>query len=343
MTLKFLILSVFVAQGLMFAPVAQAAILVNGAGATFPYPLYTKWVSEFKKVNPGVDINYQPVGSGGGIRQLVDKTVDFGATDAPMSDEQLNKAGSKILHIPTVLGAVAITYNIPGVTGSMRLTPEVLSEIFLGKITLWSDARLKADNPSIQFPQKLPIVVVYRSDGSGTTAVITDYLSKIAPSFKEKVGQGTAVRWPIGLGGKGNEGVTGLVKNTKGGIGYVELVYAETNKLPVAQLKNKSGEFVSPTPDTVMAAAEGALKTIPDDFRVSLTNAEGKKAYPISALTYMLVYQEMKNQKGAPLVQFLKWALSNGQEFAKPLSYAALPPGLQKKVEQRIKTIQLKD
>ncbi|MBX9766993.1 MAG: phosphate ABC transporter substrate-binding protein PstS, partial [Bdellovibrionales bacterium] len=311
--------------------------------ATFPYPIYTKWVSEFKKENPGVDINYQPVGSGGGIRQLVDKTVDFGASDAPMSDDQLAKAAGKILHIPTVLGAVVITYNVPGVTGSVKITPEVLADIYLGKISLWSDARLKADNPGITFPEKLSILVVYRSDGSGTTAVMTDYLSKVAPTFKEKVGQGTAVRWPVGLGGKGNEGVTGLVKNTKGGLGYVELVYAETNKLPVAQIKNKAGEFVAPAPESVMAAAEGVLKTIPDDFRVSLTNADGKKAYPISALTYLLVYQEMKKEKGAPLIQFLKWALSKGQSFAKPLSYAALPSALQKKVEERIKTIQLKD
>ncbi len=333
----------FLVAGLLCVSVVHGAVLVNGAGATFPYPIYTKWVSEFKKENPEVEINYQPVGSGGGIRQLVDRTVDFGASDAPMSDEQLAKAGTKILHLPTVLGAVVLTYNVPGVAKAIRLTPEILSEIYLGKVTRWDHEMLKKENPGVAFPEKLPIIVVYRSDGSGTTAVITDYLAKTAHAFKEKVGQGTAVRWPVGLGGRGNEGVTGLVKHTKGALGYVELAFAETNKLPVAHLRNRAGEFIAPSADSVTAAAEGALKTIPDDFRVSITNPDGKQAYPIAALTYLLVYQEMKKEKGVPLVQFLKWALGKGQGFAKPLSYAALPASLQKKVEERIKTIQLKD
>jgi len=324
---------------LTFAIAAHAAepLQLNGAGATFPFPLYSKWFSDYSKAT-GVNINYQSIGSGGGIRQLLDKTVDFGASDAPMNDEQLAKATPSIIHIPTVLGAVVLTYNIPGVTQSLDLTPEVIAGIYLGKITKWNDPAIAGMNKGVVLPD-LPILAAYRSDGSGTTAVFTDYLAKVSPDWKSTVGNGTSVKWPVGLGGKGNEGVTGLIKQSPGSIGYVELVYAESNKLPFAKVKNSSGKFVTPSPATITAAAAGAVKEMPADFRVSITNAPGKEAYPISSFTYLLVYRQMPGEKGAAFVKFLNWAVTDGQKTASTLSYAPLPKPLITKIQARIKEI----
>jgi len=322
----------------LLAPAALAATLINGAGATFPYPLYSKWFSDYQKVSPDTQINYQSIGSGGGIRQFSEKTVDFGATDAPMTDEQLTKAGAPIIHIPTVLGAVVVTYNLAGVEKGLKLNPDVLAEIFLGKITKWTDPKIVKENPKAKLSGD--ILVVHRSDGSGTSAIFTDYLSKVSPEWKTKVGGGTAVNWPIGLGGKGNEGVTGLIKQTPGSIGYVELVYAENNKLPYASLKNKAGQFVLPTVAAVTAAADGALKAMPEDFRVSLTDADGKASYPISGFTYLLVWKTPTDaKKGSEMVKFLKWSMKDGQAKAADLFYAPLPKSLITKVEAKIGTI----
>ncbi len=314
-----------------------AAMLINGAGATFPYPLYSKWFSEYQKQNPKVQINYQSIGSGGGIRQLLEKTIDFGASDAPMTDAQLAKASHPILHIPTVLGAVVVTYNLPNVT-NLKLTSENIADIFLGKIKKWNDSRLQKLNPSL--PDQ-DIFVVHRSDGSGTSAIFTDYLSKVSSEWKEKVGSGTSVNWPTGLGGKGNEGVTGLVKQTPSSIGYVELIYAANNKLAFAFIQNKAGMFIEASPKTVSAAASGALKQMPDDFRVSITHADGKNSYPISSFTYLLVPQTLIGKKGKDFVQFLQWAVTDGQKHAEKLTYAALPEPLVKKVLAKIKSIHI--
>lgn len=331
---------IFLAAFAMSFP-ALAATLINGAGATFPYPLYSKWFSEYHKSNPSVEINYQSIGSGGGIRQFSDKTVDFGASDAPMTDGQLTKAGASVVHIPTVLGAVSVIYNVPGVEKGLKLSSELLVDIFMGKVTKWNDARITKLNPGKKLTGD--IAVVHRSDGSGTTAIFVDYLSKVSPTWKEKVGSGTAVNWPAGLGGKGNEGVSGLVKQTPGAIGYVELVYAEMNNMAYASIQNKAGQFVMPTMPAVTAAASGSLSTIPEDFRVSITNAEGKQAYPISGFTYLLVWKAMPDQvKGEELVKFLKWAVKAGQAFAEPLHYAPLPKALVGKVEAKIATIETK-
>lgn len=320
---------------------AGAAVLINGAGATFPYPLYSKWFSEFNKKNPGVQINYQSIGSGGGIRQFLEKTVDFGASDAPMKDEDIAKAGVPVLHIPTVLGAVVVTYNLKGVEKGLKLSPDVLADIFLGTIKKWDDERIKKLNPTVKLTGD--ILVVRRSDGSGTTSIFTDFLSKVSSDWKTKVGQGTAVSWPVGLGGKGNEGVTGLISQTEGSIGYVELIYAESKKLPYAAIKNAAGDFVLPSLETVTEAA--AKTTIPEDFRVSLTNAAGKKSYPISGFTYLLVYKNMpkdKEQKAENLVKFLKWSVGDGQAYAKELFYSPLPKTLVPKVQAKIASIELK-
>jgi phosphate transport system substrate-binding protein len=316
---------------------AVAITSINGAGASFPYPLYTKWVSEFQKTNPDVQINYQSIGSGGGIKQTLEGTVDFGATDAPMTDEQLKKATSPILHIPTVMGAVVITYNLPGIK-ELKLTGEVVADIFLGKITKWNDPRIKKLNATENLPDK-DILVAHRADGSGTTNIFTDYLSKVSPEWKTKVGTGTAVNWPVGTGGKGNEGVTSAVKGGDNTIGYVELIYAENNKLPYATMKNLAGNFVKPTLKSVTAAA-ASVKTMPEDFRVSITNAAGAESYPVSGFTYLLVPKTPKDAvKGAKLVKFLRWALADGQAFADKLTYSPLPKELAKKVEAKIDTI----
>jgi phosphate transport system substrate-binding protein len=313
--------------------------LLQGAGATFPNPLYQKWLSEYGKAHGNVKIDYQSVGSGAGINQLKQQTVDFGASDAPMKDEDLKAAPGEILHIPTVLGAVAITYNLSGISQPLKFSPEVIADIFLGKITKWNDPKIAADNAGVTLPAQ-NITVVHRSDGSGTSAVFTDYLSKISPEWKEKVGTGTSPSWPVGLGGKGNEGVTGQVKNTPNTIGYVELAYATQNNLPVAQVKNASGSFIAPSIDSVTAAAAASAAAMPEDLRVSITNAAGAQAYPISSYTYILVYKDQKDAaKGKALVDFLWWGLHDGEAFAKPLQYAPLPEDVVKRAEAKINSV----
>jgi phosphate transport system substrate-binding protein len=323
---------------LVVAASANAAEALNGAGATFPYPLYSKWFSEYRKVDPSVEINYQSIGSGGGIRQLLDKTVDFGASDAPMTDQQLAKSATPILHVPTVLGAVVVTYNLPGITKQLQLTSDVIADAFLGKITQWNDPRIQKLNAGVTLPNTA-IMIVHRSDGSGTTAVFTDYLSKVSPEWKQKAGAGTSVKWPSGLGGKGNEGVTGLVKQSPGALAYTELTYAESNGLPTAMIKNKAGAFVAANTKSVTAAAASAVKNMPKDFRVSLTDAEGKEAYPISSFTYLLVYGKMDAAKGAKITQFMNWAIGEGQKMATPLNYAPLPKGLIPAIKARISEV----
>ncbi|BDV42319.1 phosphate-binding protein [Geotalea uraniireducens] len=321
---------------------AGAETLINGAGATFPYPIYSKWFSEYAKIDTSVKFNYQSIGSGGGIKQITAQTVDFGASDKPLSDEELSAAaaaGGKLLHIPTVMGAVVVTYNLPGVGKGLKLTPEVLSDIYFGKITKWNDPRIAGINRGLRLPSS-PIVVVHRSDGSGTTAIFTNYLCSVSPEWKTKVGTGTSVKWPIGLGGKGNEGVAGQIKTTANSIGYVELAYAFENKLPYAFLKNQAGNFVEPSIASTSAAAAGAAKHMPADFRIALVNQPGKNAYPIAGFTYLLVYQHQKNhENGKKLVEFLHWALNSGEKMAPALLYAPLPVNVKKMVEKTIKTI----
>ncbi|MBI4516600.1 MAG: phosphate ABC transporter substrate-binding protein PstS [Deltaproteobacteria bacterium] len=310
---------------LLFAGSAHAQLLINGAGATFPYPMYSKWFNLYTQVDPSVRFNYQSIGSGGGIKQITEQTVDFGASDGPMTDEQLRAAPGHIMHFPTVLGADVLTYNAEGVPPRLKVTPEAIAGIFLGKITKWNDPALAATNPGVPLPNR-DIIVVHRSDGSGTTYIWTDYLSKVSPEWKAKVGKGTSVNWPVGLGGKGNEGVTGLVKQTPFSLGYVELVYAISNKLPFADVKNQAGSFVQPSLESVTAAAAGLAQTMPDDFRVSITNAPGADAYPISSMTWLLVYEKQKDaEKGRKLVQFIDWMLRDGQQYAPTLHYAPLP------------------
>jgi len=316
----------------------SAQTLMNGAGATFPYPIYSKWFDEYAKIDQQVRFNYQSIGSGGGIRQIGERTVDFGATDGPMTDEQLKKAPAELFHIPTVMGAVVATYNLPG-NPKLRFTPEVLTDIFLGKVTKWNDDRITSLNPGVALPNQ-PLVVVHRSDGSGTTYIWVDYLSKVSPEWEQKVGRGTSVKWPVGLGGKGNEGVSGQVKNTPGALGYVELAYAISNKLPVAAIRNEAGKFVEPSIESTTAAAASAAKTMPADFRVSLTNAAGEGAYPIASFTWLLVYKEQPDAvKGKALVNFLWWATHDGQKFAPDLLYAPLPAPVVKQIEARIREI----
>jgi len=314
-------------------------VSLQGAGATFPNPLYQKWLSEYSKLHSNVRIDYQSIGSGGGIKQLKEQTVDFGASDAPMKDEDLKSAPGEVLHIPTVLGAVVITYNLQGINQALRFSPEVIADIFLGKIKKWNDPKIVADNPGVTLPAN-DITVVHRSDGSGTSAVFTDYLSKVSAEWKEKVGSGTSPSWPIGIGGKGNEGVTGQVKQTPNTIGYIELAYAVQNKLPVAQVKNASGNFVTPSIDAVTAAASASAANTPEDLRVSITNAAGAQAYPISSYTYILVYKNQKDAgKGKALVDFLWWGIHDGEQFAKDLQYAPLPEDIVKRAEGKISSI----
>ena len=316
-------------------------IRLQGAGATFPNPLYQKWLSEYGKVNAKARIDYQSIGSGGGIQQIQSQTVDFGASDAPMSDEDLKKAPGEILHIPTVLGAVVITYNLAGVSAPLRFSPDVIADIFLGKIKRWDDARLKADNPGVALPAN-DIAVVHRSDGSGTTAVFTDYLAKVSPEWKTKPGVGKSVDWPVGIGGKGNEGVSGQIKQTPNTIGYVELAYAVQTKLPVALIRNKSGNFVEPSLAATTAAAAESLPTTPADLRVSITDPAGAEAYPISSYTYVLVYKEQKDAtKGKALVDFLWWGIHEGQQVTKDpqYPYAALPPQIVEKASAMLNSI----
>ena len=309
---------------------------LNGAGATFPYPIYSKWFDEYHKLHPDIQINYQSIGSGGGIRQLLTGTVDFGASDGPMSDEQLAQAKVHILHFPTVLGADVPSYNIPGVNSELNFTPDALVGIFLGRITKWDDPAIARENPSVKLP-KQDIVVVHRSDGSGTTYIWTDYLSKVSGEWQSKVGKGTSVNWPVGLGGKGNEGVTGVVKQTPGAIGYVELIYAIQNKLPFGRVKNTAGVFVKADLNSVTEAAQGAAANMPEDFRVSITNAPGKGSYPISSFTWLLIPQQIAPaNKGKVLVDFLKWMVGDGQKYTTALAYAPLPKAVVAKEEKAI-------
>ena len=319
---------------------AQSADL-TGAGATFPYPIYSKWFNDYATLK-GVKINYQSIGSGGGIRQLSEQTVDFGATDAPMSDDEMSKAkGGAVLHFPTVLGAVVVTYEVPGVTKPINLTGSVLADIFLGKITKWNDAQIAKLNRGQALPEK-DIVVVHRSDGSGTSFIFTDYLSAVSPSWKTAPGKGKEVQWPIGIGAKGNEGVAGMVKQTPGSIGYVELAYARQNKLPYAALQNASGKFVQPSIESVTEAAAGFAKQLPatTDYRVSIVNAPGAGSYPIASFTWLLVYQNMPDAgKAAKLVDFLHWAYRDGEKSAAALDYAPLPKSMIAKLEKRLSTL----
>ena len=325
---------------LAFVVAAQSALLINGAGATFPYPIYSKWFDVYHQKNPNIQFNYQSVGSGAGIKQVTEGTVDFGASDGPMNDDQMKafqeKRGTQILHFPTVIGAAVPTYNIPGVTATLNFTPEALAGIFLGKITKWNDPAIAGANSGVNLPAN-DIVVVHRSDGSGTTYMWTDYLSKVSDEWKTKVNRNTSVNWPVGLGGKGNEGVTGLVKQTPNAIGYVELIYVLQNKIPYGTVKNAAGSFVKADVASVSAAAAGAVKDMPADFRVSITNAPGKSAYPISSFTWLLIPAKIQDTAKRDAIKgFLKWMLSDGQGYCEELSYAKLPKEI---VERELKAI----
>jgi phosphate transport system substrate-binding protein len=330
---------------LLCAFVALSAVgqtTLNGAGATFPNPIYSKWFSEYHKLHPDIEVNYQSIGSGGGIRQVTEGTVDFGASDMPMTDGQLAEAQAKlrtnVLNIPSVLGAVVPAYNIPGVSGDVKFTPDALAGIFLGKITKWNDKAITGVNPGVNFPDK-DIIVVHRSDGSGTTFIWTDYLSKVSADWKGEVGSNTSVKWPVGLGGKGNEGVAGLIRQMQGGIGYVELIYAIQNSIPYGSVRNAAGNFVKASLEGVTAAAASAPK-MPADFRVSITDAPGKEAYPISSFTWLLIPQQSKDAaKGKILADFLNWMATDGQKMTTALSYAQLPEGVVQKEKEAIKQV----
>jgi phosphate transport system substrate-binding protein len=317
---------------------AGAQTTLNAAGATFPYPIYSKWFSEFHRANRGAEINYQSIGSGGGIQQLLAGTVDFGASDGPMTDEQLSKAKTRILHIPTVLGSVVPAYNLPGLSGEIRFSQQALAGIFLGKITNWNDAAIARDNPSLKLPNS-SILVVHRSDGSGTSYIFTDFLSKVSPEWQSRVGKNTAVKWPIGLGAKGNEGVAGMVRQMAGAIGYVELIYAMQNHITYGAVQNAEGKFVKATLESTTAAA-ASVKQMPADFRVSITNAPGDSAYPISSFTWLLVPADWQDKnKEKLMVQFLHWMLASGEAMAPAMNYAALPSNVAQKVSAAVNEI----
>ena len=315
---------------------------INGAGATFPYPIYSKWFAEYNKLHPAAQINYQSIGSGGGIRQLSNQTVFFGATDGPMTNDQIFAAPGRILHLPTVLGGVVPVYEVPGVTGELRFTGRVLADIFMGRITKWNDPAIAAQNPGVNLPGT-DITVVHRSDGSGTSYIFCDYLSKVSPDYRKTVGVATSVNWPVGVGAKGNEGVAGLVKQTPGAIGYVELIYALQNKMPYGSVQNLAGEFVRASTETVTNAASAASgKAMPADFRVSITNAPGHNVYPISSFTWLLFYEAPKDKvRARVMVDFMKWALTDGQKFAPELGYAPLPAPVVQMELQALKRIKL--
>jgi phosphate transport system substrate-binding protein len=337
----YLLLAVF---SLAAIAVAEGTLSINGAGATFPYPMYSKWFDEYHKKDANLQINYQSIGSGGGIKQVTEGTVDFGASDGPMNDEQLkafqDKHGFAILHFPTVMGADVPTYNIPGVSAELNFTPEALAGVFLGKITKWNDPAIAGANKGVNLPGN-DIVVVHRSDGSGTTYIWTDYLAKVSDEWKNKVGKGTSVNWPVGLGGKGNEGVAGLVKQTPNAFGYVELIYAVQNKMPYGKVKNSSGAFIKADLAGVTAAAAGAAKDMPDDFRVSITNAPGKTAYPISSFTWLLIPAKFSDSsKRDAMKGFIKWMLTEGQNQTEALSYAKLPKEVVSKEMKSLNSIQ---
>ena len=323
------------------ATAGGGGVALTGAGATFPYPIYNKWFSDYAAAK-GVKINYQSIGSGGGVRQISEQTVDFGASDAPMSDEELGRAkGGPILHIPTVLGADVITYNVPGVPAELKLTGEVVADIFLGKIKKWNDPRIAALNPGVTLPNA-DMLVVHRSDGSGTTFIFTDYLATVSPEWARVVGKGKEVKWPTGIGAKGNEGVAGQVKQTPGAIAYVELAYAKQNNLPYASIRNKSGAFVQPTMESIYAAAESAAPNIPanSDYRISIVNAPGANAYPIASFTWLLVYRNPQDPAKAKLLtDFLKWALTDGSASARALDFGPLPPAMAERLKARLDSI----
>lgn len=321
-------------------PASAQNVQINGAGATFPFPIYSKWFSEYNKLHPEVQINYQSIGSGGGIRQLTNQTVFFGATDGPMTPDQLQQAGGKVVHLPTVLGGVVPVYNIPGVDAQLKFSGKVLADIILGKVNKWNDGAITALNPGVKLPAT-DITVCHRSDGSGTTYIFVDYLSKVSPDFKKTVGVATSVNWPVGVGGKGNEGVAGLVKQTPGSIGYVELIYAIQNKIDYGSVQNMAGEFVRASVESVTAAAAAASAKMPPDFRVSITNAPGPGVYPISSFTWLLFYESPKDRQRAKIMKdFTRWALTDGQKYAAELGYSPLPEGvvqLELKALDRIK------
>jgi len=315
-----------------------AQTTLNGAGATFPNPIYQKWFSEYHKLHADVQVNYQSIGSGGGIRQLQAGTVDFGASDGPMTDEQLRDTKFKVLHIPTVLGAVVPAYNVPGVSGEIKFTPEVLAGIYLGTITNWNDKALAGANPGVKFPNQ-DIIVVHRSDGSGTTYIFTDYLSKVSSEWQSGPGKGTSIKWPKGIGGKGNEGVAGSIRELPGSIGYVELIYAVQNNISYGSVRNASGVFLKATLEGVTSSA-ASVKSMPADFRVSITNAPGKDSYPISSFTWLLVPAQSKDAaKGKILNDFLNWMATDGQKMTTALAYAPLPDSVVKKVQEAIKQV----
>ncbi len=322
---------------LLVLPLA-AQTKLNAAGATFPYPIYSKWFNQYHQEHPDIEINYQSIGSGGGIRQVTAGTVDFGASDGPMSDEQLASAKVKIIHLPTVLGAVVPAYNIPGFKGELKFTPEVIAGIYLGKITSWNDPAIAKINPGVSLPNQ-GIIVVHRSDGSGTTYIFTDYLSKVSNEWRDSVGKGTSVKWPTGLGAKGNEGVAGMVRQMEGAFGYVELIYALQNNISFGPVKNAGGSFVKASLESTTAAA-ASVKTMPADFRVSITNPPGKDAYPIASFTWLLVPADWKDKnKEKIIVEFLNWMLDQGQAMTADLNYAPLPDAVKQKEREAIKTI----
>jgi phosphate transport system substrate-binding protein len=336
--IKRILLGVSLLLALGVIALAQGTVLLNGAGATFPGPIYTKWFDVYHQAHPNVQINYQAIGSGGGIRQLLAGTVDFGASDGPMSDEQLAQAKFKVLHFPTVLGAVVPSYNVPGVTGELNFTQYALAGIYLGTITKWNDPVIAKANPGVNLPAN-DIVVVHRSDGSGTSYIWTDFLSKASPEWASKVGKNTAVNWPVGLGGKGNEGVTGLVKQTPNSIGYIELVYAAQNGITFGKVQNAAGQYVKADLASVTAAASGASKDIPDDFRVSITNAPGAQSYPIASFTWLLIPAQIQDAAKRDAIKgFLKWMLTDGQGYNEGLTYAKLPKAV---IDKELKAILL--
>lgn len=315
-------------------------IALNGAGSTFVYPMMSKWSSEYQKLAPAVHVNYQSIGSGGGIRQLIAHTVQFGATDGPMTDDQLKEAQSPVLHIPLVMGAVVATYNLPPLAHPIRFTPDALAGAYLGRIKTWNDPEIAKANPDLKLPDT-PIAIVHRSDGSGTTYVWVDYLSKISPEWRTKVGTATSVNWPAGIGGKGNEGVAGSVRQTPGALGYVELTYALQNKMPVGSLRNAAGNYVDPSIESVTAAAASALPTLPDDLRYSITNAPGDKAYPVSGTTWAIIYQNLPaGPARSAVVGFLRWVLHDGQKFCGALDYAPLPADLVQRASAKLDLIE---
>lgn len=325
---------------LLMSSTAHGQLLINGAGSTFGYPIYSKWFDDYTKVDPGTRFNYQSIGSGGGIMMLRNRTVDIGASDAPLSDAQTKAMPAPVLHLPSVMGAVVLMYNLPELKAqNINLSGPIIADIYLGKITKWSDPAISKVNRGINFPDQA-IQVVHRSDGSGTTYIFSDYLSKVSPAWKEQVGRGTSLKWPAGLGGKGSEGVTGLVQQTPGGLGYVELTYALTNHIPVAIVLNHDRNWIVPTLEGVTAAAASASANMPPDFRVSITDARGAQSYPISSFTWLLVYKQQSNHaKGQAIVNFLKWALTDGQKDAAPLNYAPLPQAVIRKELEALQTI----